>query len=146
MLAFFFFFFFGGGLYLWHMEVPGLGVELGLQLPAYTTAIARQVPSCICNLHHSSWQYRILNQLSEARGQTCILMDTSQVLNLLSHNRNPTCLLLIDISKLYIPYISALIERKAEKCIVSFCFVLSVHSIGVTTQGTIQFCELWCSE
>ena len=27
------------GLYLWHMEIPRLGVESELQLPAYATAI-----------------------------------------------------------------------------------------------------------
>ena len=32
------------GLLLWHMEVPRLGVESELQLPAYTTAIAMQDP------------------------------------------------------------------------------------------------------
>ena len=41
----------------------------------------------ICNLHHSSQQHRILNPLSKARNQTCILMDISWVLNPLSHNR-----------------------------------------------------------
>ena len=49
------------------MEVPGLGVELELQLPVYTTATATQDLSRICNLHHSLWQYRILNSLSKAR-------------------------------------------------------------------------------
>ena len=38
-----------------HMEVPRLGVQSELQLPAYTTAIAMQDLSCVCNLHHSSW-------------------------------------------------------------------------------------------
>ena len=33
--------------------------------------------SCICHLHHNSWQCRILNPLSGARDRTCILMDTS---------------------------------------------------------------------
>ena len=33
----------------------------------------------VCNLHHSSWQCRILNPLSKARDQTYILMDISQV-------------------------------------------------------------------
>ena len=42
----------------------------------------------IFNLHHSSQQCQILNPLSEARGQTLILLDTSQILNRLSHNRN----------------------------------------------------------
>ena len=67
------------GLYLWHMEVPRLGVESELQLPTYTTARAMQDLSHICDLHHSSWQRWILNPLSEARDQTRILRDTSQV-------------------------------------------------------------------
>ena len=70
------------------MEVPRLGVELELQLPAYTTATALPDLSCICDLHHSSWQHQILNPLRKARHQTYILMDTSQVHNLLSHNEN----------------------------------------------------------
>ena len=37
-----------------HMEVPRLRVGLELQLPAYTAATARQDPSCVCDLHHSS--------------------------------------------------------------------------------------------
>ena len=49
------------------MEVPTLGVALELQLPVYTTAIATPDLSLICNLHHRSQQYRILNPLSEAR-------------------------------------------------------------------------------
>ena len=37
-----------------HMEFLRLGVELDLQLLAYTTAIATPDPSCIYDLHHSS--------------------------------------------------------------------------------------------
>ena len=44
--------------------------------------------SCVCHLHHSSWQHWILNPLSEARDRTHILMCTSQVLNPLNHNGN----------------------------------------------------------
>ena len=67
-------------LHLWHMEVPGLGVKSELQLQAYATATAMPDPSClICNLHHSSRQCQILNPLTEAKDQTCILMDTSHV-------------------------------------------------------------------
>ena len=36
-------------------------------------------PSRICNLHHRSWQHQILNPLSKARDQTCILRDASQI-------------------------------------------------------------------
>ena len=39
--------------HLWHMEVPRLGVELELLLPAYTTATATRDLRCICDLHHS---------------------------------------------------------------------------------------------
>ena len=70
------------------MEVPRLGVEWELQMLAYITGTAMQDPSCICDLHHSSWQHWILDPLSEARDWTQILMDTSRVLNPLSHNRN----------------------------------------------------------
>ena len=46
-----------------------LGVKLELQLLAYTIATAMSDPSCICDLHHSSGQHRILNPLSKARDQ-----------------------------------------------------------------------------
>ena len=68
--------FFFLGAYLQHMEVPSLGVKLELQLPAYATAMPDS--SCICDLHHSSWQRWILNTLSKARDHTCSLMDPSQ--------------------------------------------------------------------
>ena len=75
------------GLQLWHVEDLRLGVELELQLPACVTARARQDPSRICNLHHSSRQGRILNPLSKARDWTHILKDPGQVCSLLSHER-----------------------------------------------------------
>ena len=43
------------------------------------TAIAMPELSHICDLHCSSQQCRIPDPLSETRGQTCILMDTSYV-------------------------------------------------------------------
>ena len=66
-------------MYLRHMEVPRLRVELELQLLAAAIAAAAPDPSYIDDLHHSSWQHRILNPLSEARDRTCILIDTSWV-------------------------------------------------------------------
>ena len=89
-VSFFFFFFFCFlGLYPWHMEVPRLGVKSELQLQAYSTATATWDPSTICDLHQSLCQRQILNPLSEARDQTCILMNTSpKAINPLSHNRN----------------------------------------------------------
>ena len=56
------------------MEVPRLGVKSELQVPVYTTATARRDLGCICDLHHSSQQRRILNSLSEARDRTHSLM------------------------------------------------------------------------
>ena len=80
------------GPHPWHMEVPRLGVESDPQPQAYARATAMPDPSCLCDLHHSSPQHRILNPLSKARDQTCILMGTSQVCNSLSHNRNSVSL------------------------------------------------------
>ena len=51
------------GPYPQHMEVPRLGVQAALQLPACTTASATADPSHVCNLHHSSRQRQILNSL-----------------------------------------------------------------------------------
>ena len=49
------------------MEVPRLGVESELQLPAYTIATAMWDLSRICDLCRSLQQHQILNPLSEAR-------------------------------------------------------------------------------
>ena len=70
-----FFSFFFLGTYLWHMEVPRLGVELELQLAAYATATATLNPRLICNLRHSLQQGQILNPLNRAWDQTRILID-----------------------------------------------------------------------
>ena len=91
----FFFLFFFLWPHLWHTEVPRVGVELELQLPAYATATAMTDPSHICNLHHSSQQLQILNPLSEARDQTQVLVDTSLDCNPLSHNGNSDSVLYI---------------------------------------------------
>ena len=61
------------------MDIPRLGVESELQVPAYTTATAMPDPSLICDLYPSIWQHWILNPLSEARDQTRVLMDISWV-------------------------------------------------------------------
>ena len=45
----FLFFFYFSGPQLQHMEVPRLAVKSELQLPAYTTAIAMQDLSHVCN-------------------------------------------------------------------------------------------------
>ena len=75
LFCLFFFFLVFLGLHLQHMEVPRLGVQSELQLLAYATATFD--PSHVRDLHHSSWQCRILNWLSKTRNQTRILMDAN---------------------------------------------------------------------
>ena len=60
-------------LHLWHMEVPRLGVEWELQLPAYAIATATPDPSHVCDLHNSSWQCQILRPGIEP-DSSCILV------------------------------------------------------------------------
>ena len=69
------------GLHLRHMEVPRLGAQIRVQLPAHTTATVMRDPSHICDLCHSSQQCWILNPLSKTRDGTLIFMDTNQVHN-----------------------------------------------------------------
>ena len=61
------------------MEVLRLGVQVELQLLAYTTATATGDWSCVCDLHHNSRQCQILNLLSEARVQIPNLMVPSGI-------------------------------------------------------------------
>ena len=58
------------------MDVSGLGVELEMQLQAYTTAVATLDLSHICDLHGYLRQLWILNSFSKARDQTHILTET----------------------------------------------------------------------
>ena len=69
-----------------HMAVPRLGVELDLQLPAWTTATATPDPSHICHLHGSLQQCQILNPLSQVEPTSS--KRQCQVFNLLNHNGN----------------------------------------------------------
>ena len=70
-----FFFFSFLGPHPWQMEVPRLGMESELQLPATAT----QNLSPVYDLHRSSQQRWFLNTLSKTRDQTRIPMDPSQV-------------------------------------------------------------------
>ena len=82
-LSFFFFCFLGPNLH--HMEVPRLGVELELQLLAYSTG-QFWTASATYTTAHSNAGY-LLNPLSKHKDWTSTFTDTSQVRNLLSHNR-----------------------------------------------------------
>ena len=89
---FFFFFFFFLEPHLLHMEIPRLGVQSELQLPATATATATatamQDLSRICNLHHRSLQRWIPNPLSKARDPTHNLMVPSGIRQPLCHDGN----------------------------------------------------------
>ena len=60
---------------LWHLEVPRLGVKSKQQLLAYATDTAMPDLSHICDLCCNLQQCQLLDPLSKARDQTCILMD-----------------------------------------------------------------------
>ena len=96
------FIYFWGACFLgdlpWHREVPRLGVESELQLPAHTTATAMPDLKRVCSLHHSSRQCQILNPLRKARDQTFILMDTSWVCYHWAIAATPTLLFFIETS------------------------------------------------
>ena len=75
-------------IYLRHMEVPSLGVELELQLLAYTTATATPDLSRICDLHCSLQQCQMLNPLSKAGIEPASSQILCWVLNPLWRKRN----------------------------------------------------------
>ena len=95
------FLFFLLGPYQWHMGVSRIEVRLALQLQAYATATAIWDLSHICNLCHGVQQHWILNPLNEAKDQTRIFMNTSQVHNPLSHNGNSDSFLNTDVTGSY---------------------------------------------
>ena len=64
------------------MELLRLGVELELQLLAYSTATASQDPNLVCHLHNSSQKRRLLNPPHEARYRTASSWTLHPVLNL----------------------------------------------------------------
>ena len=65
-----------GFFFLWHIDIPRLGVELELQLPAYTTAPATPDLTLIFDPCGSSRQHQKLKPLSETRDRTYIPVDT----------------------------------------------------------------------
>ena len=66
------------GPHPWHMEVPRLGVKSELLLPTYSTATAMSDLSGTHTVAHSNSRL-VPDPMSEARDQTCILMDTSPI-------------------------------------------------------------------
>ena len=79
---FFSFLFFIFGLFRASLVANG-GSQARVRIGAIATGLytATAVPdlSCFCDLHCGSPQRQILNPLSNARDQTCILIDASQI-------------------------------------------------------------------
>ena len=71
--------------------------QIGTAAAVYNTAMATPDPGHICSLYHSFQQCWILNPLSEARDQTCILTDT------MNHN-GTSVYLFTDIFTLFIDF------------------------------------------
>ena len=85
-------------LHLWHMQVPGRGVQPELQLPANTTATATQDPSHICDEPCSLQQRWIFTLLSKPGVEPTSSQTLRWLLNLLRHSRNCRVNLIFDIS------------------------------------------------
>ena len=76
-------------LWLWHMDVPRLGVESELQLLAYSKATVTPDLGHIYNLCAPACsKHQIFNPLSEARDRNRILTETTSGLNLPSLSGN----------------------------------------------------------
>ena len=82
-LIYYFFSFYGCTHSIW--KIPGQGSNWSWSCQPII-ATATPDPSHVCDLHHSSYQCRILNPPSKVRDQTRVLMDTSRILKPLSHN------------------------------------------------------------
>ena len=104
------------GLHLWHIEVPRLGVESELQLLDYTTATARQDPSRVWDLHHSSPQHQIPNPISEAGDWTRVLKDTSQVRSWWTTKAIPHIFFLSSLRDTYLSLLD-------DHCLEIHCFI-----------------------
>ena len=71
-------------LFLFKAELTACGrsqarVLMGAIAASLHQATATPDLGCVCDLHHSSQEPRILSPLSVAKDQTYILMDTSQI-------------------------------------------------------------------
>ena len=135
-----FFCFLGCTLGIW--KFPSQGLKQ-LQLLVYTTVTATRDPSRIYDLHHSSQQCHIPNPLSEVRGWTRTLKDTSQICFCCATTGTPipplnkgtrACICEVTSAKL--------LSWKLVKVIYS-----SIHSTNIQWAGVLvvaqHCCELW---
>ena len=128
LFAFFFL-----GPYLWHMEVPRLGVEWELQLPACVTAGATQDPSCICTL---------LRSVQQCQTHWVNPHPPYQILSLLSHSRNSQATFLMmkppSIFHSPPPAISEQQSRARLECVYSLAQMSS--SGGISDHRKVTIC------
>jgi len=94
-LSFFFLFFLFGATPITYRSSQARG-QIGSAAGSHATGKAKPDLSCICKLHCSLCQHRVLNPLKKFHDDaTSILMDTSQILNPSSLNGN--CLFLFEV-------------------------------------------------
>ena len=106
---------------------------------ACTTATATLDPSHMCNLHHSSRQYQILNPLSEARDWTCIFMDTSHI-----HFRGATTFFLFMVLNFVCVCVCVCVCACSDLCHKQFYFVISVIVTLRASEEVSRSCLLSC--
>ena len=131
-----FFFFF---CFIWATLTPYRSSQargwIGAAAANLTAATAKPDLSHICNLSCSLWQPLILKTLREARDQTCILMDISQVINPLSHNGNFKSYQVFNENKSSYTYKNFLLNSNSEEMQTNFqSGILSVN---------LKLCLIW---
>ena len=109
-------------LHLWHVEIPRLGVELELQLPAYATATATQDLSRVCELRHSSRNARSLTHWVRPRDQPPNLMVPSRIHFHCPTTRSPEVVSFIPDREWFLFLYSALMNFDIFWDSQKFCF------------------------
>ena len=95
------------------MEVPRLGVELELKLPAYIAQPQQSGIRAASGTHTTAHgQRRIVNPLSKGRDRTCNLMVPSWIRQPLRHEGNSTTVFILGILSVvrYFPKLQLALE------------------------------------
>ena len=130
-----FFFFVFLGPQVWHMEVPGLGVESELQLPAYTTATATRHLSLIWDLPKARGNARSLTHWAKPRINP-YSHGSYLGSDLLSHNRTPAfCLIHISAVTPYLSFLDSKV-RHTPKQLLFHIRSVPCHFVYPLPQGS----------
>ena len=109
---------------------------------AYGSSWARgQIRAAAAGLYHNHSNARSFNPLSEARNQTCILIDTSQVLNLLIHNRTSILFLLLLKDSYYLHVKSSLSIFKYMSLILFITPLILIWFLKIICFGYSLLCS-----